>query len=93
MLDHTHGRGHRYHVLPHIRAAAVPPGTVRVVLNVDIPDRALTATALYFASPGPSDGPELWAADGLREAAGFAVKGFLIAAGRTSDLYHCQAIR
>ena len=70
----------------------MPPDTVRVVLNVDVPDRAMTAAALYFASPGPSDGPELRAAGELREAAGFAVKGLLIAAGRTTDLYRCQAV-
>ena len=76
----AYGRGHRGHVPPHVRAAAPPPGTVSVVLNVDVPDRALTAafqaagaamTALCLASPGPGDAPEHRAV--LREAIGFAI--------------------
>ena len=71
---------------------APPPGPVPVVLNVVVPDRALTAAfqaagtamaAHYLASSGPGDAPEHRA--GLREAVCFAIKGFLVAARRMPD--------
>ena len=81
------------------RMFALPTGTVPVVLNADVPDRALTAAfqaagvalaALYLTCPGPGDAPEYRAA--VREAFGFAIKGVLIAAGRTPGPYRARAI-
>ena len=49
------------------RMFALPPGTVSVVLDVDVPDQVLTAAfqpagaakaAHYLASPGPGNAPE-----------------------------------
>ena len=73
---------------------ALPPTAVPIVLNVDIPDRALTASfqaagasvaALYLAWPGLADDPGYQAM--MRQAISFAVKAVLIAAGRTPDPY------
>ena len=66
---------------------ALPPTAVPIVLNVDIPDRALTASvaALYLAWPGPAENPGYQAM--MRQAISFAVKAVLIAAGRTPDPY------
>ena len=80
------------------RLFALPAGTVPIVLNVDVPDRALTAAfqaagaalaAIHPPCPGPGDDPGHRAA--IREAIGFAIKGVLIAAGRTPDPYRWHA--
>ena len=76
------GRGDRGCVLPQAGAAAprprlvAPPArTVPFVIDLDVPDRALTAAfkaagaataALYLASPGPGDAPEHRAGRRLR---------------------------
>ena len=66
----------------------MPPDAVPIVLNVDVPDRVLTASvqaagasvaALYLAWPGPGDGAGHQAQ--IRQAISFAVKAVLIAAG------------
>ena len=64
------------------RMVALPVGRVLIVLNVDVPDRALTAVfqaagaalaAIYLPCPRPGDAPEYRAA--IREAVGFSIKG------------------
>ena len=81
------------------RMFALTAGTVPIVLNVDVPDSALTAAfqaagaalaAIYLPCPGPGDAPEHRAA--IREAVGFAIKGVLIATGRTPDPYRGLAV-
>ena len=68
------------------RMFALSAGTFPIVLNVDVPDRALTAAfqaagaalaAIYLRCPGPDDAPEHQAA--IREAIGFAIKAVLLA--------------
>ena len=68
------------------RMFALSAGTFPIVLNVDVPDRALTAAfqaagaalaAIYLPCPGPDDAPEHQAA--IREAIGFAIKAVLLA--------------
>ena len=49
---------------------------------------ALIMAALYLASPGPGGAPAHRAA--IREAISFAIKGFLITAGRTPDTYRIR---
>ena len=71
-----------------------------VVLNVEVPDRAQMDGGVSGRlrrhnsprprRPGPVDDPEHRA--GLREALGFAIKGSLVAAGRTPDPYRGLAI-
>ena len=67
------------------RMFALPAGTVPIVLNVDVPDRALTAAfqaagaALAALTSPARDDPEHRAA--IQEAVGFAIKGVLIATG------------
>ena len=78
---------------------ALPAGTVPLVLNVDLPGRALTAAlqaagaalaAIRLPRPGPGDAPERRAA--IREAVGSAVRGVLIATGRTPDPHRGPAV-
>ena len=80
------------------RMFALPPGTVPVVLTVDVRDRVLTVAfqaagaamaALYLASPGPGDAPEHRA--GLREAVDFGIMEVLVAGGRAPDQYRGRA--
>ena len=72
---------------------------VPIVLNVDVPDRALTAAfqaagaalaASYLPWSGPGDAPKHWAA--IWGAVGFAIKGVLIATGRTPVPYRGLAV-
>ena len=81
------------------RMVALPAGRVPIVLKVYAPDRALTAAfqaagaalaATYLPCTGPGDAPEYRAA--IREAVGFAIKGVLIAAGRTPGPYRGLAV-
>lgn len=78
---------------------ALPPEAVPIVLNVDTPDRALTASfqaagasveALYFALSTPLAADPHYC-QSLRQAISFTVKAVLIAAGRTPDPYRGAA--
>ena len=67
---------------------ALPPGTIQVVLNIDVPDRALTAVYIACLEQGDAlDHPSR-----LRDAISFAIKRAFVAAARTPDPYMAQAI-
>ena len=66
---------------------ALPPTAVPIVLNVDVPDRALSGGGRLRGGPLPrvAENPGYQAM--MRQAISFAVKAVLIAAGRTPDPY------
>ena len=67
---------------------ALPQETIPVVLNIDVPDRALTAVYIACLEQGDA----LDHQSRLRDAIGFAIKRAFVAAARTPDPYMVPAI-